>query len=141
MKVELHQEPKVDKWLKRGIGVLALVASLGAATATMRSCGEFVDESWVTQKEVILIDNASMYTHKEEIQQQKFATSTDINHVVNVMIDEQIDDASLEIEKIDYLVARGAATPEDLEDKKLLKKAIIKSKGKIEPDGHVHGDG
>lgn len=141
MKVELHQTPKVDKWLKRAAIMVAFLASMGAATATLKSCAKDIDESWATHAEVRIIDNASMYQHLEEQKVIPYAKSSDISHVVNVMLDEQIDDATMEVEKIKMLETRGVATPEDLMDKERFEKAIIKSKTKIEPDGHKHGEG
>ena len=128
MKVELHSQPNIDKWLKRSIAFLALLASMGAATATVRSCSEFVDESWTTHAEVYTIDNASMYKHLEEEAVKPYAMQSDIKSIQKEILQEQIEDAESEIEQIEDKVDLGIAEPIDIRHKTRLEKYIKKKR-------------
>lgn len=99
------------------------------------------DPWYVTELEVVEIDETSMKQHTDEVSQIPYAMKNDVSHLENVMIDEQICDAQSEVDAYEDAEADGTATPADSLDKKRKEKYVERRKGKIINDGHdTHGD-
>lgn len=131
MKLELHDTPETDKILKRIALVTTVIIGLGLSAGTIRGCMNDIDEGWATHSEVHEIDRASMYQHLEEVEATPYAMKHDINVVLDVMRQEQIDDAQNEIEEIEDKEDLGLATPSDIRKKSRLQKDIVKYKSKL----------
>lgn len=70
--------------------------------------------------------------------EEHMANKTDVNHVVNLMVDEQIMDAQTQIEDLEDKVDAGEATPADIRKIQRLGRDIAKYKRNYVEDGHKH---
>lgn len=84
----------------------------------------FIEPYWATESEVIVIDKASMEAHTAELEAAPYAMKSDVNSILNAMIDEKIKDATNEIKTIEDMEDQGIASKTDIRTKKRLEKDI-----------------
>lgn len=107
MKVMFSENERMDKLIKRWVGIFVLVSFLVTGATWF---GGWFDPMIATEPEVHEI----VETHDE---QQNYARIGSVNHLANMMVDEQIGDATSFVESIEDLEDLGEATPEQIREK------------------------
>lgn len=131
MKILLHENKKIDRVLKR---ILSIALIIGLVFAGFVKFFGWLDPWWMTEKEVIIIDEASMKAHNEDVASTPYAMIKDVNRVINTMLEEQITDWTEDIKQIEDREDVGPVTAADLRIKERAKVEISKAKDKKLPE-------
>lgn len=75
-----------------------------------------------------------------ELIDEQAASKEDVNHIVNIMVDEQVGDAQAAIVDIEDKIDAGKGTAADRRKLQRLERDIASYKKNYLPDPHPHGD-
>jgi hypothetical protein len=138
MKVHYHDNPKFDRRIRRVVWIVVSVGGIFTTGTAIKQCAPDLDAMNTTHTEAKIFDDEAIKNHEAEVAGVPYAMKSDVDHIFNTMIQEQIDDYTEEVREIEDLEDEGKATPKDLRKKQRTLESIERKKLEFTDDGHDH---
>lgn len=98
LRVIFHDDPATNQKLQKWVSILSILGMLGAGLIWFSP----IADSWnTTHAEAKEMDTQTMNEHNKAIEAVPYAMQSDVNHAVNLMVEEQITDAEEDIKGLE----------------------------------------